>query len=185
MPRPRTVSDDVLLADALDIVHTDGPDALSFGAVARRVGLAGSTIVQRFGSKPELLRATLLHAWDELDRATAAAIAAAPQSRAGAIELLVGLSGTERSLEDYAQGLLVFREDLRDPVLRERGRAWVDTLADALGRRLARPADPVLGRMLVVHWQGSLSLWGFRRQAPLADAVRADLEAFVARVTRR
>src|SRR4051794_26254279 len=93
MARPRSVSDAIVLDAALDIVHRSGPAALSFGALAAASGLAGSTIVQRFGSKEGLLRATLARAWDRLDASTAAAIADASLDAAGVVDLFVALTG--------------------------------------------------------------------------------------------
>ena len=136
MPRNRTIPDHVVLSAALDIVHADGPAALSFGTLAERVGLAGSTLVQRFGSRAGLLQQALLQAWDRLDAETARADAAAGPGPAGVVDLLVDLSG-EYTEDDFADQLLVLREDLRDPVLRARGEAWIDVLAGMIDRRLA------------------------------------------------
>jgi AcrR family transcriptional regulator len=170
MPRNRTIPDDVVLSAALDIVHADGPAALSFGTLAERVGLAGSTLVQRFGSRAGLLQRALLQAWDRLDAETARADAAAGPGRAGVVDLLVDLSG-EYTEEDFADQLLVLREDLRDPVLRTRGEAWIDALAGMIDRRLAGdPPGP--GRLVVAHWQGTLTVWSFTRPGPLSDTVR-------------
>ena len=173
MPRNRTIPDDVVLSAALDIVHADGPAALSFGTLADRVGLAGSTLVQRFGSRAGLLQRALLQAWDRLDAETARADAAAGPGPAGVVDLLVDLSG-EYTEHDFADQLLVLREDLRDPVLRARGEAWIDTLAGMIDRRLAgRAGDPTgLGRLVVAHWQGTLTVWSFTRPGPLSDTVR-------------
>ena len=91
MPRHRTVSDERLLEAALEVVHGSA-SALSFATLASRVGLSGSTIVQRFGSKPDLLQATLLHAWDRLDADTAAAIASAAPDATGVVDLFVALA---------------------------------------------------------------------------------------------
>lgn len=46
-----------------------------------------------------------------------------PVAADGAIALLVGRSGAYGGIESYANGLLVLREDFRDPVLRARGAA--------------------------------------------------------------
>jgi AcrR family transcriptional regulator len=176
MPRNRTIPDDVVLSAALDIVHADGPAALSFGTLAARVGLAGSTLVQRFGSRPRLLQRALLQAWDRLDAETARADAAAGLGPAGVVDLLVDLSG-EYTEDDFADQLLVLREDLRDPVLRGRGEAWIDSLAGMIDRRFAKRAGvpPGLGRLVVAHWQGTLTVWSFTRPGPLSDTVRIAL----------
>lgn len=176
VPRNRTIPDDVVLSAALDIVHADGPAGLSFGTLAERVGLAGSTLVQRFGSRPQLLQRALLQAWDGLDAETARADAAAGPGPAGVVDLLVHLSG-QYTEDDFADQLLVLREDLRDPVLRGRGEAWIASLTGMIDRRLAnREGDPLgLGRLVVTHWQGTLTVWSFTRPGPLSVTVRDEL----------
>jgi AcrR family transcriptional regulator len=190
MPRKRTITDEALLDAALLLVREEGPAALSFGALSARVGLAGSTIVQRFGTKAGLLEAALGRAWDDLDAQTAAADAGAPTGPDGVVDLLVALSG-QYDPEDYADQLLLLREDLRNPVLRERGARWLATLYAAIERRLAGDGDgptdgpdPAsgLGPLVVAQWQGTLTIWGFTRQAPLDELVGAMLRDLLRRV---
>ena len=183
MPRNRTISDQDLLDGALLVVRASGPDALTFGALAPRVGLAPSTIVQRFGTKAALLQAALSRAWDRLDDETASAIDNAALGPAGVIDLLVQLSG-QYDPDDFADQLLLLREDLRDPVLRARGRAWLVTLTEAIDQRLGRVTGGAagLGELVVAQWQGTLTVWGFTRQAALTSAVRTSLEDLFARL---
>ena len=184
MPRKRTISDDDLADAALALVRQSGPGALSFAALAPRVGLAASTIVQRFGTKAALLRAALSRAWDHLDADTARAAAEAPLDPQGVVELLVRLSGQYDPDDEFADQLLILREDLRDPVLRARGRAWLATLVDAIERRLgdAPGGADGLGALVVAQWQGTLTVWSFQRDGSLPAAVRAALEEFVGRL---
>ncbi len=175
MPRKRTISDEALLDQALVVLHRAGPDGLTFGAVARQAGLAASTIVQRFGTKPQLLRAALARAWDRLEDDTAAAIAAAGPGATGVVELLVRLSG-QYELHDYADQLRVLREDLRDPVLTERGRAWLAVLADAIEARVPGTS----GTLVLAQWQGTLTVWSFTREAPIEAMVRHNLTELLA-----
>jgi AcrR family transcriptional regulator len=183
VPRTKTIPDDVLLEAALGIVHRTGPVALSFAAVAAEVGLASSTIVQRFGSKANLLRASLLHAWDRLDADTAIAAASASLDPAGVVDMLVALSG-QYEANDYADQLMVLREDLRDHVLRARGEAWIATLCESIEQRLGDASDGAegLGELVVAHWQGTLTVWSFTRPGPLPDVVRRSLETLLRRV---
>ena len=186
MPRKRTISDDALLDAALRLARVDGPDALTFAALAAESGLAGATIVQRFGTKAALVRAAMSRAWDHLDADTAAADAAAPMGARGVVELLVRLSG-QYDAEAFADQLLLLREDLRDPVLRARGKAWMDTVSEAIERRLVgrsrdRKRAAGLGVLVVAQWQGALTVWGFVRHAPLPDAVRASLDELFVRL---
>ncbi len=177
MARPRTVSDESLLDAALLIVREQGPESLSFGVLASRVDLAASTIVQRFGSRQNLLRAALLLAWDRLGSDTADAIGRADVGTRGVVDLLVALSG-QYDEDDFADQLLLLREDLRDPILRARGKAWVRELAATIEAQLDAPRRNVegLGLLVVAHWQGTLTLWAFRRTGSIADTVRTALD---------
>ena len=178
MPRHKTLSDRDVLAAAHKLIHERGPEALTFESLARACGLSASTLVQRFGTKAGLKQSTLLHAWDRLDEKTASLAATVPKTAAGAIELLVALSRDYGGIEAYAEGLLVLREDLRDPVLRARGAAWKACLsarsriASPRCRRSARhrPADrrAMAGIAAVVELRPAGTTGPFRRGQPEA-----------------
>lgn len=173
------MSDEVILDEALRLAETRGPAALTFQSLSAEVGLAPATLVQRFGTKPALLQAALLRAWDHLDAHTAAADAAAGDGPDGVVDMLLRISGTYDPSEEADQ-ILLLREDLRDPVLRARGQAWIATLEAAVERRLPA-APPGVGRLVVALWQGSLTVWQFQRRGALdvalAEAVAALLVA--------
>jgi AcrR family transcriptional regulator len=186
MPRPRTLSDQELLDMVLAVISAEGPEAATFAAVARASGLSGSTLVQRFSTKAGMLRAALLHAWDRLDAETARLAAACPKTPEGAVALLAGLS---REYGDspaaYAEGLLLLREDFRDPALRARGAAWAAALAAAVSERLGEGGGrETIARLMLAQWQGSLTWWGFTAEGPLADHVEAELGRFLQAVRR-
>ncbi len=171
MGRPRTIDDDSLLDAALLIVRETGPDSLSFGALAGRVELAGSTLVQRFGTRSNLLQSALLLAWDRLDGDTARAIDRAGDGTKGVIQMLTSLSGQYRA-DDFADQLLILREDLRNPVLRARGQRWLAVLTAAIEERLSAP----IGQLVLTQWQGTLTMWAFQRRRSIATDVRRALE---------
>jgi AcrR family transcriptional regulator len=175
MPRPKVKSDEEVLDAALTLLRAG---RLTFASVAEASGLSGATLVQRFGSKDGLRRAALLLAWDRLDARTRALAAETPKTPAGAVELLVGLSGGYADFDRYADNLLILREDLRDPVLRARGAAWEAELVAALDARCAGS-----GKLLAAHWQGAVTWWAFRPDEPLPDYLRASLGALLARLS--
>ena len=181
MPRPKSQSDEQLLDAALAIVHSGGVDRLTFAALAGRCGLSAATLVQRFGTKPALIQRTLLHAWDKLQARTLQLASSVPKTPDGAVDLLVGLSHYDGAVEDFADGLLVLREDLRDPVLRSRGAAWEATLTTAIGECFAAvPGAPAgIGFALTAHWQGALIWWAFGTQRPLDDYLSQSLRALI------
>ncbi len=184
MARPKTMPDRDVLAAALKVMHEKGPEALTFASLATACGLSGSTLVQRFRNKEELARAALLFAWDDLDAKTEAAIAAAPKTPQGAVDILVALSGDYGGIEAYAEGLLMLREDFRDSRLRARGFAWGEVLSAAITACfVATPGTPDnIGMLMASQWQGCLLWWGFNPKGPIDAHVRRSLEAFVAAV---
>ena len=177
MARTRTIPDEVILDAALALMSRDGPATLTLAAVGRRVDLSAATLLQRFPSKEALLRAALERSWDALLEATKAADAAEPETFEGAIAVIAALWPSADAEPDFAGGLLLLREDLRDPVLRALGIAWLEVLALALGRRITR--EPALrrklGRLMVSQWQGAQIWWAFDRQGAARDAIANDL----------
>ena len=118
---------------ALDIVHRSGPAALSFATLAARVGLASSTIVQRFGSKPTLLRAALLRAREiaveEAGRGVAHETTQFERARADGLAITAdmypyeaGATGLSSCFPPWAHegGRAKMLERLRDPATREK-----------------------------------------------------------------
>jgi AcrR family transcriptional regulator len=184
MTRPKTQTDAQVLDAALALVSDEGLAGLTFAALAKRCGLSAATLVQRFTNKAALAQRTLLHAWDDLDALTRELASTTPHTPQGAVELLIGLSGNHGDAETFGEGLLLLREDLRDPVLRARGVAWEDALTAALDARfIGVPAAPAgIGSAMAAYWQGSLTWWAFRAAPPLHDYLEDRLNAFIAMV---
>lgn len=184
MPRPKTLPDEDVLEAAHEIMHERGPEALTFASVARACGLSSATLVQRFKSKAGLKQRTLLHAWDRLDAKTARLAAAVPKTADGAIELLVALSRDYGGIEAYAEGLLILREDLRDPALRSRGAVWkaslVQALEDCFSEVPQAPQD--IGLLMASQWQGSLLWWSFDPRGAVEGVVEDSLKRFVSAI---
>lgn len=178
MARIKTISDEALLDRLLGVLMELGPAGLTFTNGAKAVGLSASTLVQRFGTRDLMIEAILLRAWHQLEAATAEADRNLPLSPAGAIDLLMGLMPPKKAEENATDGLLLLREDMRNPLLRARGAAWGHQLASALGRRLTSHADEAerLGWQMASVWQGALIWWAFTRDKPAEAALRQALQ---------
>ena len=181
MPRPKTRPDTDILEAVLQLMQRHGADKLTFSTLAAATGLSPSTLVQRFASKDAMARAALNHAWDRLDADTAQFSASIDRTPSGAVELLVRLSGSYGDIDSYADGLMLLREDIRDPVLRQRGVRWGDALTSAVKECFEQtphaPAD--IGRLLITQWQGALLWWSFQPDEPVPVYVEKALSAFV------
>ncbi|WP_137171705.1 TetR family transcriptional regulator [Massilia sp. HP4] len=182
MARTKTLPDLAVLDQAVALMHGSGPDHLTFASLAAATGLSGATLVQRFTTKAGLRQRTLLHAWELLERRSAQLIGAMERTPSGARRLLVDLSRDYGGIEAYAQGLLLLREDLRDPLLRERGAAWGRTLVAALDACfVGTPGAPDgIGRFMASQWQGALLWWAFDPVRPVHEFVDDELARFAA-----
>lgn len=178
MPRPRRISDETVLAGAMQVMARKGPDAFTLAAVAAEVGIAPSTLVQRFGDK----RGLILRALAQDNGEFAAAIAAAPSApgRASVIALFQLLTPDLRDPEMLGNGLLWLREDFRDPGLnalaRERWRILREAVADRMPP-LPVPPDAA-ARLIEAQWQGAFNQWGFFQEGTLPEFVLLALESW-------
>lgn len=184
MSRPRKIADEDVVEAVAGLIAREGPGALTFASASAVTGLSPATLVQRYGNREALLRAALLWMWDQLDAETQAADAAHPVDPEGAVALLVRLSAGYGAGDEAAQGLLLLREDFRDPVLRARGAAWNKALIAALGRRLSPDPEEQerLGRLMASQWQGAVLWWGFSREGTLRGQLRRELREWLAAV---
>ncbi|WMT87581.1 TetR/AcrR family transcriptional regulator [Pelagibacterium sp. 26DY04] len=174
MARRKTISDEQIHDILLDTILETGPAGLTFARAAADCGLAPATLVQRYGDREAMVQAILLRAWDVLDAQTEAADAEEESSPQGAIEVLIRLMPTDAAERNATDGLLLLREDIRNPALRARGAAWGRALVKALGRRLSN--DPErgerLGWQMASLWQGAHTWWAFTQDEPAERAIR-------------
>ena len=188
-PRPRTASDDDILAAAARAMSKVPPTRFTLAAVAREVGLAPATLVQRFGSKRGLLLALASLSADSMD----ACFDAVRQAHASPLEALFDAATTmariAKTPEELANSLAYLQIDLSDPDFhrhilegsRATHRGYRALLDDAIARgelkrcdteRLARTVDAIAG--------GSLIGWAIHRKGKAESWVRKDLETLLA-----
>jgi AcrR family transcriptional regulator len=180
--RPKTITDERLLAAALVVIGRRGPE-FTVADVAAEAGVSVGTIAQRFGSKSGLLQ--------EISRLAARAavsrmrVAAAAETdpveglRAALFTLFSELADPEVAANSLAQ----LGVDLVDPALRallvEHYRAVENELHD-LVRAAALPSAPppaLAGRVLAGLVNGISMDWSIRPRGPLADRMAEDVDA--------
>lgn len=155
MARPRTLSDSDVFDVILQRIAAEGEKSVAFSAISRATGLAGASLVQRYGSLAQMVEATLNWGWDELDRMAAAAQegpeAAALSGAKGAQAFLKGLTDLVEALPMAA----LLAASLRHPHLRPRAAAWKDRVEGLITRHLR---DHDAAAMVFAAWQGQV-LW--------------------------
>jgi AcrR family transcriptional regulator len=188
MPRPRTVSDEAILDAVLDLAHRIGPARLTFAAVAAEVGLSAATLVQRFGTKRDLLLAADKRGVDLWVGALDGSTAASPLTRV--VEGLVRAVGDVATPELMANSVAMLQLDLADPDFHAetlRGarevRAHIERdLSEALDAGELRADTDVasLATLVETTYHGAMIGWAIHRERPLADWMREQVEAVLA-----
>ena len=102
MGRSKLLSDGAVLGRLLTQLERVGPGGLTFAKASEAAGLTAASLVQRFGARDAMVEAVLLHAWDRLDAATAAADAEAPATPAGVIGSGVTNAATRATARSFA-----------------------------------------------------------------------------------
>lgn len=117
-PRPRSVSDEEILAAVGQVIGRDGPARLTIAAVAAVVGLAPSSLVQRFGSRRGLLLAFAEGGPAHLAAIFARARAAHTEPLGALRAALDAMTEGIRTVDEMSNHLAMLQIDLGDPEFR-------------------------------------------------------------------
>jgi len=188
-PRPRATSDAAILAATHRAVTRVGPMRLTLADVAREAGVSPATLVQRFGSKRQLLLALVAAGSGEIEDQWAAIVALAGKSPLEALyayaECMAGLAPTPDVLANH---LSFLQMDLVDPEFHQHALAHAretleflqKTLNDAVARGELTPCDTTrLARAVQATVGGSLMQWAIDREGKLRNRLREDLETLL------
>lgn len=187
--RPRTVTDDEILAATARAISRVGPHGLTLAAVAAEANLAAPTLVQRFGSKRGLLLAFSRQASGDPATRFASARARHPSPlkalRAGLIGMVDGIDTPEELANHLAFLQLELVDlDFHQHVLAH-GKAMLgqihSVLADAVDCGELDPCDlPQLARAVYCVYNGALITWAVFREGTLARWLGRELDPLFA-----
>ncbi len=195
-PRPRQASDEAIFRATFDAVSRLGPGRLTLADVARKAGVSAAALVQRFGSKRDLLLAAVASGTGASDQLFAA-LRANHRSPLAALYALADCMVMMGSTPEAIANTLAFLQiDLTDPDFHRHAlAASADTRAGirALVREaiaageLVRCDDRRLASALQATLNGSLLNWAVHREGALTAWIRKDLRMLLDpyRVNRR
>ena len=184
-PRPRTVSDEEILAATARAIGRVGPLRLTLAHVAREAGLSPATLIQRFGSKRALLLAFARQGGGD-DQAFMDGLRVegrTPLETARAF--LLCFAGLAQSPKEMANHLAFLQIDLTDAafhritarLFRSQHQALAGLLAEAQAAGELGPADArALARLLLAVVNGSLLTWAVYRDGPAAAWLARDVD---------
>jgi AcrR family transcriptional regulator len=184
-PRPRETSDAEILAAAARVMQRRSPVDLTLADVAKEAGVHAATLIQRFGTKRELLLANC-KAWTaDVSGQFARARAKYRSPLKTLVEQLVESSGFAATPESMANFLAYIQIDLTDPEFHavlltqsETMRSETRKLLDAaIVARELKPCDTAqLARLIQQVNGGAMLDWAVYRRGSLAAWIRRSIK---------
>lgn len=174
MARPKLLSDDEVLDATRRVIRRRGPVQFTLADVAAEIGLARSTLIQRFESRDGLYRRVMERGTNRLQSELAEMPqGTAPQDLWRFLRGLVAVLKSER-INEY---LLTVVEEMADPLLAKLARRRVRLVREAIGERLpeAMSNRDEVTRHLQAVMQGASMQWAVEREGELSHFVTAHL----------
>jgi AcrR family transcriptional regulator len=193
-PRPRQTSDEEILAATARAMQRFGPGQLTLARVAKEAGVVPATLIQRFGTKRNLLLTMCRTAPAGVPEQFVAGRAKFKSPLKALIELYVACSNFAPTPEAVANGLAYLQNDLTDPDFHTITRAQLKALRAetkklldeaVAARELVRCDTDQLARLIQQVNGGSMLDWAVFREGSLANWLRRDLEALIRPYLRR
>jgi AcrR family transcriptional regulator len=190
MARPRKVSDDEVFAATYRAMSRLSPSELTLAAIAGEAGVTAGALVQRFGSKRDLLLA-LSGRYSSGTGEMFAGLRTAARSPLEAIraygDCLAQMAVSPAAL---ARSLSYLQIDLTDPDFRKHLEVQARSTRSELialikaaikSKELTRQTKPPqLARTIEAVLAGSMMAWAHYQEGSAADWMREDLEAVLA-----
>lgn len=189
MARPRTASDEEILAAVHRAVSRVGPLKLTLADVAGEVGLSAGALVQRFGSKRGLLLAVASTAASGVASDLRALRRAHPSPLDALTAAATGMARAGLSAEALAHHLAFLQLDIADPEFRtfaleffEATHAgYTSLIEEAVAAGELRPCHAGdLAHAVAAVSGGSIMGWAVWQKGRAARWVRRDLETLLA-----
>ena len=190
MARPRKVSDDQVFAAAQRVMARVGPSELTLSLIGQEAGVTAGALVQRFGSKRNLMvrmAGLLAGGIGELF----AGLRSAHRSPLAVIRAYATCMASMAATPDaLARNLAYLQVDLTDPDLRahllqtaRETRRELLALVAAAKKRGELAADTpaaALVRNIEALVSGALLTWAFHREGDAASWLKAHIDALLA-----
>jgi AcrR family transcriptional regulator len=190
MARPRIVSDEDLTNATIRVMSRLGPVKLTLAAIAKEAGVTAATLVQRFGSKRQLMLKRSADAAASADACFDMVRAAHPASPLQAI-LAAGAAMAQMAAtpEELANSLAFLQIDITDPefhrytleMSKKNVAGYRALLKEAIAAGELKPHDTTrMARAINALAGGSVITWAIFREGSAEKWVRRDLETLLA-----
>lgn len=186
-PRPRTVQDAAILDAAIEVLSRIGSEKMTLADVGAEVGLSAATLVQRFGSKRELMLALLKQVVGDIDMRFEKAMKSHPSPLDALFAAATERPGPTHAHVSMANRLAFYLSQLEDPefhaIAVENGRRAVAGYRKLLeaaveaGELSEGYTDTAqLAETIYSMGMGSLVTWAVANEGSFKAKVRRDLD---------
>ena len=187
-PRHRTTADTEILTAAMHVIGRLGPSRMTLADVAKEIGLAPATLMQRFGSKRGLLLAVSSHDTAGVSQCFAAARTAYKSPLDALLSAMAEVCQFVETPEQMSNSLAFLQIDLNDPEfhrlalenvrkVKSEIRLLLDAAVEA-GELAPCDTDRLARAIQAVH-SGSMVNWAIYREGTVAGCVRGNLETLL------
>jgi AcrR family transcriptional regulator len=182
--RPRSVSDEQILAATARAISRLGPARLTLAAVAAEAGVAAPTLVQRFGSKRNLLLAFARQAADDPSARFAAARTSSGSAITAVRAALLDMAAGIHTPGELANHLAFLQLELADPEFHQHtldhANATLQQIKELLDAAVRdgelRPCGTAqLARAIYTTYNGALITWAVHRTGSLTQWLDREL----------
>lgn len=189
-PRPRTVDDPTILEAALRVLSRIGPERLTLADVGAEAGLSAATLVQRFGSKRDLMLSLLRHATEGIDARFVAAMTSHESPLESLYHAAMDRIGPRGGPVTLANRIAFFLSQLGDPEFHalavqdtnraiEGYRRMIENAIEAGELTESYLDSTQLAQTIHAITSGSLVTWSISQQGSLRTKVRRDLDVLL------
>jgi AcrR family transcriptional regulator len=183
------VSDEEILRATAEVIGRMGPQRMTLADVGGEVGLSAAALVQRFGSKRQLLLRLTSGEGGGLEDAFAAVRSTTESPLAALVEVMACFAQMARTPEEMANHLAFLQMDLSDPDFYRNAKAHFDAtmagtrllLEEAVERgELERTDTLAMARAVNSVTAGALLNWAIHREGTAEQSIRQELEVLLA-----
>ena len=186
-PRPRTVDDTTILDAAILVLSRVGPERLTLAQVGEEAGLSAATLVQRFGSKRQLLLGVMKHVVATATERQAAALNGHDSALEAIFASAMDRSGALNDPAAVGNLLAFYVSDLNDPefraLTRENSRRAVEGFKQLLDKAVANGEiaesyvdTQQLAETIYSLTVGTLTTWTVSGEGPYKPRIRRELD---------
>lgn len=189
MPRIKHKTDEEVLDELLPAILVAGVDRITLKEMGAVAGLSPATLLQRFGSRIELIEAALDRSTERLERSLGEPLAEGADAREGLVRWLADLTGPIADRQLLVGSFQVLGRDILVAARNRRARRHLELVRRRIatglaGMGFAPEAAARQAALVEAHWHGLVIQWAVHGEGTLEGWVRDGLARLLDQLRR-